>query len=61
MAALRVQGDLIRRTLNARLYSAAYRSAALSYASAYLDAVIGLALYDKIAVRCTNITHACRV
>ncbi|KXZ45642.1 hypothetical protein GPECTOR_52g42 [Gonium pectorale] len=43
--AMAAQAGLLRRALNARLYAAAYRSAALAYSSAYLDAVIGLALY----------------
>ncbi|EFJ51844.1 hypothetical protein VOLCADRAFT_87430 [Volvox carteri f. nagariensis] len=51
---MQAQGNLIRRTLNARLYSAAYRSAAVAYASAYLDAVIGVALYRKNAELAIN-------
>ena len=54
--AQRQQARQLRSFLNARLYAAAYRSAQLSYGSAYLDAVIGLALYGKIAVR---VRHAC--
>eukprot|EP00198_Chlamydomonas_reinhardtii_P005767 XP_001695103.1 predicted protein [Chlamydomonas reinhardtii] len=52
--AQRQQARQLRSFLNARLYAAAYRSAQLSYGSAYLDAVIGLALYGKIAELAIN-------
>ncbi|KAG2428191.1 hypothetical protein HXX76_011871 [Chlamydomonas incerta] len=52
--AQRQQAQQLRAFLNARLYAAAYRSAQLSYSSAYMDAVIGLALYGKIAELAIN-------